>query len=364
MLILVFVLMIIYRIQYPNPKYRLTHKIPWIYAILSMGYIIFWAGVRTGYMDTANYILTFDVTDTGKTAFFNAIEDEGKGPGWNCLMVAFKSLISTNSQNWLFFIALASGIPIMLTLRNKSCNYLYSVFIFIAGITFIWMFNGIRQFLAAAIAFGACSWLVDRKLIGFIGITLLCATIHSTALLLLPAYFIVNDKVLGWKIFLFTIFIAIVALMIAPIMEMMEEAMANTVYSGNMEEARNLEDDGVSPYRVMLEAIPVILSFIKRKEIELANNKLIIIAVNMSMISLGIYFVGMFSSGVMIGRLPIYFSMYNLILLPYLFSYIYSRQKIAAYAGYSILMLAFYFIVTNAMHFYYISTVIGIVDIA
>ena len=77
----------------------------------------------------------------------------------------------------------------------------------------------------------------------------------------------------------------------------------------------------------------------------------------MSTISAGLYFVGMFTSGIMIGRLPIYFSLYNFILLPYLFNFIYTKSTKLLYTGFSILYLAFYYV--SASKFYYISDVLG-----
>ena len=43
------------------------------------------------------------------------------------------------------------------------------------------------------------------------------------------------------------------------------------------------------------------------------------ICVNMSLLTAAIYLVGMFTSGIFIGRLPIYSELYDLILIPFLF---------------------------------------------
>lgn len=358
MIVVIFVLMILYGIQYPNPQYRLTHKIPWIYAIIAMGYIVFWAAMRTGYMDTANYILSFDRSSIGFAAAIEKLRDTGKGPGWNFLMIIYKTYVSDNPLSWLGFVAIATGLPIMITLRERSINFLYSMLLFVGGLTFLWMFNGIRQFLAAAIMFGCSGFIFRRKVILFLVFLLIAASIHSTALLLLPAYFIVKGRPFGWKIICFAIAISIASIFIGEVMDTMEIFMQDTVYAENFEQFE--EDDGVHPLRVLMEAIPVFLAFIKRDELKKLNNNAINICINMSTIALGIYFIGIFTSGVMIGRLPIYFSMFNLILLPYLFEKCFIKIKNGIYIGYTLFIITFYFALTTATNTYYISETLGI----
>ena len=74
---------------------------------------------------------------------------------------------------------------------------------------------------------------------------------------------------------------------------------------------------GTSFIRVLVYAVPTILAVIGRKQIKAAGDKVINICVNMSLLSTGIYLVSMFTSGILIGRLPIYFSLFNYILLPW-----------------------------------------------
>ena len=50
-------------------------------------------------------------------------------------------------------------------------------------------------------------------------------------------------------------------------------------------------------------------------------------AANMSVVSSGIYVISMFTSAIMIGRLPIYFSLYNYILLPWEITHIFTKRS-------------------------------------
>ena len=64
----------------------------------------------------------------------------------------------------------------------------------------------------------------------------------------------------------------------------------------------------------------------------------------MSIISTGLYVVSMFTSGIFIGRLPIYFSLYNYILLPWEIENLFTeRSKKLVYIGLIGFYLLFYY---------------------
>ena len=73
--------------------------------------------------------------------------------------------------------------------------------------------------------------------------------------------------------------------------------------------------------------MPTILSLVGLKYVRFENNKLINICVNMSVVSTGLYLVSMVTSGIFIGRLPIYFSLYNYILLPWEIDHIFEKSS-------------------------------------
>ena len=47
----------------------------------------------------------------------------------------------------------------------------------------------------------------------------------------------------------------------------------------------------------------------------------------MSIVSVGFYIVSMFTSGIFIGRLPIYFSLYSYILLPWEIDHMFTKRS-------------------------------------
>jgi len=355
MLIVVLLLMFIYKQQVPNGNIRLTQPIPWSYAIISMGYIIFWAALRSGFADTRAYISLFEHAPAGMDAAFDALKREGKSPGFDFLQIIFKTYISADFHWWLAMIAVVTAVPITIAIRKYSSDYLYSIFLFLASTQFIWMFNGIRQFLPAAIMLGCTGLLEDRKMLKYMTILLLCSTIHKTVLIMLPMYFFVVDKPFGKRMLIFVLAVLSCAISIAPLMDSMETILQGSAYADNINQF--VEDDGVHPLRVAFSAVPVILAYIKRKQIVMMNNRFVNICINMTTVSAGLYFVGMFTSGIMIGRMPAFFIMYSFILIPFLINTVYKQYKTQFYIGFTAVYLLFYYLM--AQKFYYISDILG-----
>lgn len=328
-------------------------------AVITFGYIIFWAGIRSGVADTATYISGFEHTATGFSSFFAALfNKESKSPGFNAFNVLFKTLISDNYHWWLMTIAIITGVLFLLAIYKKSENFLLSSYLFITTLIFFWMLNGMRQLIAVAIVFYAFPLIEQRKMIKFFIIVALSALIHYTVLIMIPIYFIVTARPWSIQIFVFVAALVIAVIFIEPLMASMETAMSDTAYGGHFEQFA--QDDGVNPMRVIVALVPVAISLWKWKKIEPLNNVYINILVNMSLVTAGMYLIGVFTSGIMIGRLPIYTEVGNLILIPFLLKNCFEpNEKKFMYPACIIGYFAFFWL--QMKDSYYISELTGLV---
>ena len=173
--------------------------------------------------------------------------------------------------------------------------------------------------------FLASDWIEKRKTIFFILAVLVAATIHFTVLVMIPMYFIATAKPFGKKIIFFLILLLLAIIFLEPFIGSMEDVLEGTAYAGAT--AQFAQDDGVNPIRVLVMAVTPIIAFCGRKIIVKKDNIFINICINMSVICAGIYFLGMFTSGILVGRLPIYFELYNIILLPYLLEECFTKES-------------------------------------
>lgn len=345
---------------YGIQKKDIKNKVPMYLAVLTFGYIIFWVGMRTGVADTKTYILMFENFPSSLSAIPQYWDfSENKSPGFVTFCILFKCFVSKDYHIWLMALALLTGIPIMLILRKKSEHFFYSAFLFIATLEVTWMLNGMRQFWCVAIMFLVSDWIEERKTIPFIIVVLLVSTIHFTALIMIPMYFVVIEKPFGKKVLLFLVFLLLAVVFLEPFIASVEGLLEETAYAGATEQFA--QDDGVNPIRVMVMAVTPIIAFFGRKVIDQKNNQFINICVNMSVACAGIYFLGIFTSGILVGRLPIYFEIYNLILLPFLLKNCFTKlsSKIM-FVFCTVGFLGFYWL--QIQGWYYVSDITGILS--
>ena len=167
------------------------------------------------------------------------------------------------------------------------------------------------------------------------------STFHDSVLIFIPIYFIVQGEAWNRRTILF-ILLTIMAMVFAnQFTNIFNDVVENTTYSESIHKIGQT-DDGTNIIRILVESTPMIIAFIYRKKIKEISTPIIDLCINMSIIGSGIYVISnILSSGVMIGRLPIYFTIYNLILLPWLIQNLFDKneQRIMYY-----LMLICYFI--------------------
>lgn len=326
-----------------NIQNGIQKKIPIAYAIIVFGYFIFWIGMRKYVADTTQYISSFNSIPSDFSTAWSQIDWNDKGPAFSAFNVLFKCFISDNYTWWLMTIAIISGVCIMVVLRKYSCDFFFSSFLFIALLTFFWMMNGMRQFICVAVLFLCCDWIKDGKFVRFLIAVLLVSAIHDTALLMIPIYFVARSRPWHKKIGLFIVGIILICIFAEPFFSGVDNALSGTAYEGT--KFIFAEDDGVNPLRVIFYSIPPVVSFVFKEKIEEYNKKnpMLNICVNMSLVTVAFYLVGLFTSGIIIGRLPIYTEVYDLILIPYLLHICVDKKSRAIVSGVVIIVLLLYF---------------------
>ena len=230
--------------------------------------------------------------------------------------------------------------PLVKNYRLYSESYCISLFLFIASTDYIsWMMNGMRQFLAAALVFACCPLLLRKRYGQATLIILLAATLPASALFALPFVFLTRGKAWSRKTLLFLLLTVLVVLFIDRFTNILELLLQETQYKNVVSDWKGFEDNGTNLLRVLVYAVPTLLSLIGLRFIRAENDPLIDLCVNMSIVSTGIYILSAFTSGIFVGRLPIYFSLYNYILLPWELHHMFSKRSVRIL---TVTMLIFY----------------------
>ena len=301
-------------------------RYPWLFAFIMFLPIIIMAGTRGNFADTIGYREEFLNMPYDFPDFEKYMEGVKKDKGFSVLTYLLRLVIGNSDVFYFFVLASIQGVILLSVFRKYSAEYTVSIFLFVASADYIgWMYNGIRQFLAVTIIFAATKLMITKRYIPLLVIILLASTIHQSALLMIPIVFIAQGKAWNKKTLLFIAIILVIVLSLDVFTNMLDQSLKNTQYTNVVRDYKEWNDDGTNPLRVLLFSFPTIIAFLGRKKIKDANI-LINFCVNTSIISTGLYIISIFTSGLFMGRLPIYVSLYGYILLPWEINHIIPKR--------------------------------------
>ncbi len=160
------------------------------YAAIIAFILIFIAGFRYHVgADYNNYITFYEARKSGSWQSLIKLDE----PVF-ALLCKISSIIY-DSPFTMFFLSSLLTIGLYLnTIKKKAYYYSESVFLFIVMGVWAGTFGAIRQCIATAIIFAGHRYIIDRKLIKFSLVVLVAFTFHQTALIMLPIYFLVQNK--------------------------------------------------------------------------------------------------------------------------------------------------------------------------
>lgn len=306
----------VYRTELVNGEK--VRRVTPLFAVVAVLPLVIGAGFRGNVGDTNAYIDMFKElpsTISGINAYMEGIE---KDQGFYFSSALVKCIIGNRVELYLILLAAIQCYLVYKIYRKYSFNFAVTLFLFIASTDYIsWIFNGVRQFTAVAITFVCFPLILKKKYLYAIIIIFIASLFHQSALLVLPFVFIVQGEAWNKKTLLFIMAVIIAVLFVDRFTDILDSMLAETQYKNVVSDWQIGEDDGTNFLRVLVYSIPAILSIIGLKYIKKEDNPIINICTNMSIAATGFYVVSMFTSGIFIGRLPIYFSLYSYILLPW-----------------------------------------------
>ena len=228
-----------------------------------------------------------------------------KDKGFYFVSAVIKCIVGNHVNIYFIVLAAIQAGVLIYVYRKYSSRYLVSFFLFIASTDYIsWLFNGIRQFLAVTITFIGIKFILDKKYAKAIILILIASLMHQSALLVIPFIFIAQGKAWNKKTLLFMVAVIVIVAGIGQFTNVLDSMLAETQYKNVVSDWQSWNDDGTNALRVLVYAVPSVLSLIGLRFIRNEDDKVINLCTNMSIVSVGFYIVSMFTSGIFIGRLP------------------------------------------------------------
>lgn len=320
----------------------ITVRTPWV---IIFGYLAYLAAMRSSMNDTYVYRDSFLSWPATWEAFQIQLSSAELGKDWafNAVGILFKILVSEDYHAWFALFAVAESLAFVYILRRYSVSILDCCFFFFASALYYNYFSMMRQWFAVVMIFAASRFIAERKFFRFAAVCLIVGQFHSSALMIIPLYFVVKDRAWSTKQTVLLLSFVVALFFLNPIMGGLEDALEGTTYDYAV--SAMASGSGSSFIRALITVVPVLLAFIYRDD---TDNPMINVCINMSVINCMLNILASFTSGLYVIRFSTYTNVYNMILYPYLLNVsIRGRSRKSIKILFYISYMAFYFYQMN-----------------
>ncbi len=295
-------------------KPRLLYIVPAFMCMLLV------AGLQNNIGDTVYYMHTFEITEF-------TWEDirSGKDVGFNFFQMALQGF-SKDPQVLIFATALITNLLIVVTFYQYSRVFELSLYVYITSGLFLVSMNGIRQFLAAAIIFSATKYLIEGKWKTYMLIVLIAATIHQSALILIPIYFVVRRKAWTATTLVFLLLSILLVLGYGQFSTVLFSAIESTQYG----HYKDFQEGGANALRLIVYGIPILLAYLGRERLRTICPYSDYI-VNLSILTF--IFMLISTQNWIFARMTIYLGLYNVILISWICKVFAEKDQKLIYYG-------------------------------
>lgn len=295
--------------------------------ILACPYVL-WCMNRSAFGDTEVYRETFLEAPAVLSQIPAYLAEHTKDQGFSVIMVVIKSIIGNSDKLFFLLIAAFQMFCVVYFFRKYSSDLLMCMFMFVASTDYLsWMYNGMRQFIAVCITLLCFGLILRKKYILAICLILLASTIHGSALLMLPLIFVVQGKAWNKRTLLMMIGVGVAILFIDQFTTLLDTMLAETQYSDMVTNEIWINDNGTNILRVLFYSIPAALSLIGKRYVDKENSPVVNMCVNYACCTCFIYFLSAFTSGIYIGRIPIFVTLPGYAVCPWLIDHMFTKES-------------------------------------
>ena len=308
--------------------------------------LVLFAGLRTNYNDTWNYIDSFR-KNQGLAAFL--ADPKNLNMFRNPLFYFFVSALRdvTGNPQWLVFTtSVVIQLGFLLFFKRYSHNFTFSIFLYFTLGTVSVSLAAMKQVCAMAIVTMAFPYLERKQWLKYYLVVFIAMLVHTYALAyaVLPLF-----RQRPWKIFTYLfVFVTVIVMMnfeevITTFMDQAEE-VGKTLY-----EEEIFDDHTVNILRVAVYAMAPLISVFFRKWIFQDSTTGDHIVVHMSIISFAFMVMGTQSGANMFARMAHYFELGTICCLPWMLKQTFEKRSYKLVAGIAVVCFLFFFVYANGI---------------
>lgn len=177
-------------------------------------------------------------------------------PGIN--FISYISSLIYDDYATMFFISSLITVGLMVWTNSKYSNsFLVSILLYIFIGAWHGSFNGVRQYLAAAILFAGHRYIIDKQLWKYLFVVILASLFHISALSMIILYFVPKKRLKFKQIISLLVVIVMSIFLYDFIFEII-----NSVFESNRSSTLVVTDyvtNNVNPLRILVMIAPIIL---------------------------------------------------------------------------------------------------------
>ena len=318
----------------------------WAYVLL-VAVLVLFAGLRTSYNDTYNYVRIYNQLP-GLGGFLSDADNFNplSNPLFYLILNILK-LFTPNAQVFIFLTSLFTQICFVKFIKRYSQNFVFGIFIYFTLGTYTLTLAAIKQVTAMAVLTLAIPYLLKKKWVKFYLLVLVAMLIHTYALAfaILPL-FIVRP----WKLFTYVFASAMVFIMMN-FQEIITAFLEQADEMGkNIAEYEVFDDTSVNIFRIAVYAVTPIISLVFQKWVFKESTSANHVLVHMSIISLAFMIMGTQSGANMFGRMANYFELGTVCSLPWMLKQTFDERSYKLVRTIAILGFLGFFVYANAIN--------------
>lgn len=245
---------------------------------------------------------------------FASVIRESTEPVFSGIVWLSTKIFSTNQG----IIIITGSLTVLLLLgaiKKYSSDYSFAcVVLFVSGVMYT-TFNGIQQYLAAAIMIFAFDAAYNKKLRKFLVIVFLCSLIHNSSVFLLLFYLLANEETGSKKMWMYNVAFLIAGLFFYRAVPSIAE---NYGVLAEYVDKLTVGHHGVQNITILINLVPAFLAVICRKGI--GDDRVTSAFANITILHAMIYMLA--SIDVYIARLAIFTAPFTVIFLSRIMRYI------------------------------------------
>lgn len=269
--------------------------------------------------DTLNYLYNYNHLD------FKDIR--GTEYGWYLLSWICKNIFSSY-RLLIFIVSFFTVYYLSKAIKRSSTNWCLSLYYYISFYFFFQSLNISRQLLAASILLYAFTFIKEKKITKYLLLTLLATSIHTSALVVIPLYFIRKMVIpkIGGIILIICSFMMTTKIIPFVVSFMIDsEIYATYVYNG-------MQDESYLSTNLLLHSLVALFLLLFNKENGMYY----------TIFFIGLITVNLLSLFEVIGRIGIYMKMSIILILPEIHTIFKSKlfDKFASFGFMILLYLA------------------------